>query len=128
MTSSPVTTQRPTGGKLRLMGLDDLDGRTNAARAAYALRDAIIADAGGAETLSALKLELIATVAVQTALLNDLHARLLSGDPHVQLSDLSTLTNTRNRTAAMCGGMTKMTKTLDLDAYMRSTYGNGGQP
>lgn len=108
----------PTSTKIRLKGLDDLDKRTNAARAAYALRDAIVDDLGGIDELSALKVELVNTVAVQTALLNDAHARLLSGDPGApSLTELATLTNTRNRTATAVG-FSKAVKTLDLKSYL----------
>lgn len=107
-----------TKQKTRLLSLDDLDKRTNAARAAYALRDAIMDDLGGVDELSALKVELINTVAVQTALLNDAHARLLSGDPSApSLTEISTLTNTRNRTATAVG-FSKAVKTLDLKSYL----------
>lgn len=119
---SPNTKTKPNERPLRLVSLESLDKRTNAAKAAYALRDAIVADCGGAAELSALKVELVNTVAVQTAVLNDAHARILSGDASVSLSDLSSLTNTRNRTATMVG-LGKASKTLDLDEYVSATYG-----
>ncbi len=106
---------------LRLVSLEALDKRTNAAKAAYSLRDAILDDCGP-DDLSALKRELVNTVAVQTAVLNDAHARVLSGDTTVSLAELSTLTNTRNRTAQLVG-LGKQSKTLDLDAYVAEKYG-----
>ncbi|MBP2444837.1 hypothetical protein [Rhizobium leguminosarum] len=116
----------PTSSKVRLQTLQDLDGRSSAYKAATRLRDDMIDDAGGVDTLSAVKLKLIESVATMTAVIDHYHALILSGDPSAPIAELATLTNTRNRTAAMVG-LGKLTKTLDLRSYMADEYGEGGR-
>ncbi|MBB2714078.1 hypothetical protein N2597_04345 [Rhizobium sophoriradicis] len=109
---------------MKLQTLSDLDQRTSAYRAAVKLRDEMVDDAGGIDTLSAVKIKLIESVATMTAVIDHYHSLILAGDPQaVPIGELATLTNTRNRTAAMVG-LGKSVKTLDLKTYMAETYGD----
>ncbi|MBY3302577.1 hypothetical protein HFO04_07175 [Rhizobium laguerreae] len=103
--------------KARLLTLDDLDGRTSAAQMAYALRDAIAADLGGMDSLSALKRELVNSVAIMSAIVTDANARWLRGEP-VSLAEIATLSNARRRDAQLLG-LERVAKDItDLDAYL----------
>ncbi|MCP8893919.1 hypothetical protein KYK29_03185 [Shinella daejeonensis] len=117
----PIAATKDTG-KLRLRTLSDLDGRSTAYKIAAGLRDDMIADAGGVDALSAVKVKLVESVATMTAVIEHYHSLILSGDTTVPLGELATLTNTRNRTAQLVG-LGKASKTLDLDDYVSQTYG-----
>lgn len=108
------------GGALRLLTIDALDGRTQAAKEARAMRSAIIRDLTGSDdetALSAIRLALVEAFAVQTAIINDANVRWLRGDP-VNLSEITTLSNARNRTATMLGLDRVMRDVTDLDSYL----------
>lgn len=120
--NKPPVNPPNAGGKLRLRTLSDLDGRSTAYKIAAGLRDDMIADAGGVDALSAVKVKMIESVATMTAVIEHYHSLILSGDTTVALGELATLTNTRNRTAQLVG-LGKTTKTLDLDDYVSQTYG-----
>ncbi|ACE92771.1 hypothetical protein RHECIAT_CH0003833 [Rhizobium etli CIAT 652] len=98
----PSKADRSSAGKTRLLTLHDLDGRTSAAQMAYALRDAIAADLGGLDSLSALKRELVNSVAIMSAIVTDANARWLRGEP-VSLAEIATLSNARRRDAQLLG-------------------------
>ncbi|WP_326912788.1 hypothetical protein [Rhizobium johnstonii] len=103
--------------KARLLTLADLDGRTSAAQMAYALRDAIASDLGGMDSLSALKRELVNSVAIMSAIVTDANARWLRGEP-VSLAEIATLSNARRRDAQLLG-LERVAKDItDLDAYL----------
>ncbi|MDR7219867.1 hypothetical protein [Aminobacter aminovorans] len=118
-TVKPVNAPPKGGGKTSLLTLSDLDGRTNAAKQAVAMRDAILNDLGGAEVLSSIKLALVDAVAIQTAIIEDAQVRWLRGD-EINLSEISTLTNTRNRTAQIVGLDRVVKDITNLDAYLAS--------
>jgi len=72
--------------KLRLVGLNDLDGRTSAARRAHALAAALTEELGGNPTTSqGAAIERAATL---VALAEDVRSRRLAGDQSISLEDL----------------------------------------
>ena len=89
-------------GKTRLLSLADLDRRTRAAQHAREVRNAIVADLGGEDRLSTLELLQAENAAVDAAVLRDMQCRWLKGEP-VPVSEMATIENTFNRTAAAVG-------------------------
>ena len=98
--SSPNASR--SGAKARLRTLDDLDRRTKAAQATFELRDSIATDLGGIERLSAMQRELVDGAALLGAMIKDLGANYLSGDP-IDLSEFMALTNAQRRLLADIG-------------------------
>jgi hypothetical protein len=86
----------PDRGKVRLLSLDDLDRRTGAYRRTAELIDAVEADCGGCDRLSTAERAIIRRVALAGAMLEDLGARWLAGEP-VDHATFSALTNTERR-------------------------------
>ena len=95
---------KPKGGngKVRLLSVDDLDGRTKAAQRARETQDDVLADLGGVENLSTLERLAASHVSVADAMVTDLGVRWLRGDP-VDPTAFATLVNTFNRSAAALG-------------------------
>jgi len=89
-------------GKVRLLTLADLDGRTRAAQQVRETRQAIAADCGGEDQLSTLERIAVDNVALLDALTKDAAARWLNGE-ELDVSVIGTLTNSFNRTAAVLG-------------------------
>jgi hypothetical protein len=113
-----------SSGPLRLVTFDSLDGRTNAAKEARAMRSAIIRDLTGDDdetALSTLKLALVDSVAITTAIINDANVRWLRGDPGVNLQEITTLSNARRRDAQLLGLNRTSKDITDLDSYIAST-------
>src|SRR5437762_12925757 len=67
-------------GKVRLLSLADLDGRTRAAQLARETRDRVCEDLGGADRLSTLQAIMADNVAVSAAMLTDMKIRWLKGE------------------------------------------------
>ena len=82
--------------KMKLRTLADLDKRTTAARAALLLRDAITADLGGEEALTAMKRAIVHNSAVLGAMLDDMATAYLAGEG-ADLSLYATLANAQRR-------------------------------
>ena len=89
-------------GKTRLLTFTDLDRRTRAAQHAREVRNAIVADLGGEDRLSTLELLQAENATVDAAVLRDMQCRWLKGEP-VPVSEMATIENTFNRTAAAVG-------------------------
>jgi hypothetical protein len=85
-----------TGGKVRLLSLNDLDRRTAAYRRTSELIEAIQLDLGGADRLSTGERALIQRAAVICALAESQEAAWLSGKP-VDAALLCTLGNAARR-------------------------------
>jgi hypothetical protein len=118
-TSEPDTPAKKAGSKVRLLTLDDLDGRTRAAQFVRETRERLIEDLGGQDHLSTVKAILVTRYSIAEAMLNDMSARWLRGDD-VDLNGFATLVNTANRTAAMIGIERKQRDvTPDLSTYLR---------
>jgi len=107
--------------KLRLRCFDDLDKRTNAARAAIELRDGIAADLGGYSALTAMQRALLQNVATLGAMLEDLAAGYLSGE-QIDRALYATLANTQRRLLVDLG-LERKSKDVapDLQHYLKST-------
>ena len=119
---APVTHAKPHGkGQIRLGSIADLDGRTAAYRNAMALREAICADLGGEDTLSSVKLKLIDSLVLLTAVIEHYHTAILSGDGSVDLQALNAATNTRNRTAQLVGMDRVQRDITDIAEYLKAT-------
>ena len=87
---------------MRLLSLDDLDKRTTAARQAFEFRDRLVSERGGEERMGTLKLAMLDSVALLSAMIKDAEIRWLKGDK-VDLSELATLLNARRREAQLIG-------------------------
>lgn len=103
----PVPSRNPNahfanGGKLRLLTLGHLDGRTLAARRARELIEAIQADLGGGDRLSEGEKQLVQRAAVLGAYIKSLEVRWLNGEK-VDLADYLAACNTQRRILATVG-------------------------
>lgn len=85
-----------TGGKVRLLSLADLDGRSTAAKAARALIVQLESDLGGTDRLSAGERVLVHRAAVAAAMAEHYEAAWLSGR-NVDITAYCTLTNALHR-------------------------------
>src|SRR5262249_21102030 len=90
------TRTRNRRAKRKLITLDDLDRRCRAAQRALDLQDRLVAERGGVEHLSVLRFEMARSVAVLSAMAEDMQARWLSGED-VNPTDIATLLNARRR-------------------------------
>lgn len=90
------------GERVRLLTLDDLDGRTLAARHVKDTRAEVIVDLGGEAGLSTLERAAVDHVSIMDALVKDAAARWLQGQD-IELSAITSVVNTFNRTAAALG-------------------------
>jgi len=108
---------RKAGPSMRLVTMADLDNRTKAAQVASSTKAAIVADLGGADRLSTLELIMAENAALTAVVLRDLHVRWLKGE-EVVMAEVSTLTNTFNRTAAALATERKPKDTLTIEAYL----------
>ena len=96
---APEVLAGSTGGagpKARLLTLADLDGRTRAAQAVSKTMSAIASDLGGNEHLSTGEQQIIKRVALTGAMLEDMAARWLLGEP-VDPALYATLSNAERR-------------------------------
>jgi hypothetical protein len=85
---------RPRATKLAT--LDQLDGRTLAAKAARDTIASIEADLGGRESISTARRAIIENAAVLGAVVQDMGAKWMQGE-QIDLQLYSTLSNTRRR-------------------------------
>ena len=69
-------------GKIRLLTLDDLDGRTRARQRAEELREHLISERGGAGQIDIMRMAHIDTWTVMTAIIEDQLTRYMRGDPN----------------------------------------------
>lgn len=90
------------GGKVRLLTLDDLDGRTRAAQQVRDTRAEVIADLGGEDHLSTLEHAAVNNAALTVAMVHDAGVRWLQGES-IDPGSVATLVNAFNRTAAILG-------------------------
>jgi hypothetical protein len=84
------------------MTLNDLDGRSLAARAAKALIEAMVEDMGGADRLSTAERAIVHRSAVITAMVEDMETRWLAGG-ELDVGAYSSLTNVLRRLLATIG-------------------------
>src|SRR5262245_20555641 len=93
--SGPDAAEKPAG-KTRLLSLHDIDRRTAAYRKTADLIDAIESDLGGSDHLSTGERQIIQRAALTGALLEDLEARWLAGEP-IDPALYATLGNAQRR-------------------------------
>jgi hypothetical protein len=107
--------------KVRLLSLDDLDGRTHAAQFVHDTREAIIRDIAGDEAqLSTLERVAVDNAALTAAMIRDAGVKWLQG-AEVDPAAVATLANTFNRTAAALGWQRRVKDvTPDLRDYLAS--------
>jgi hypothetical protein len=89
-------------GKVRLLSLDRLDGRTMAARRAHELISSIEADLGGAAQLSEGSRQLVQRAAVLGTYIESCEAQWLGGED-VALGDYLAAINSQRRVLATIG-------------------------
>ncbi|GEC15266.1 hypothetical protein [Nitrobacter winogradskyi] len=112
--------QPKPSGKVRLLTLEDLDGRTRAAQQVRETRAAVMEDLGGEDRLSTLERLAADNVALVAAMIADTGARWLQGE-QLDPSAIATLQNTFNRTAQILGWQRRARDvTPDLKAYART--------
>jgi hypothetical protein len=109
----------PDGRKVRLMTLADLDGRTNAAKAARALVADLENDMGGADRLSAGERALVVRAAVSTAMIEHIEATWLSGG-ELDVTAYTALVNVQRRLLTVGLQRRPRDVTPDLDNYVAS--------
>ena len=118
------TSETGSKGKVRLLSLDDLDGRTRAAQQVRETRQAILADCGGEADLSTLERIAVDNCALLDALVKDAAARWLGGE-ELDVAVLGTLTNSFNRTAAVLGWKRRPRDVTTLGSILRAGAANG---
>ena len=89
-------------GKMRLITLDAIDGRTSAKRRACVLIEAIERDLGGADRLSEGSRQLIQRAAVLGTYIESCEAQWLAGET-VELADYLMAINSQRRVLATIG-------------------------
>lgn len=105
--------------KVRLLTLDDLDRRTRAGQRAFELHDRLVSERGGKESMGTLRYAMTSSVAVLSAMIEDLQTRWLMGEP-VEPSAIATLLNARRREAEIIGiDPEPRDVTLDLRDHMK---------
>ena len=116
--TAAIPAEKPPGPKRRLKSLRELDRRTSAAKAAFALRASIIEDLGGEGELSSMKLAIIGNVAILGAALEDLAVSFLAGKD-TDMAGFATLANSQRRLLADLGLDRKAGEVPhDLKAYI----------
>ena len=107
-------------GKVRLLTLNSLDGRTTAAKAAAAQIAALESDAGGAERLTAAERALIESAAITGAMVQHVAASWLSGG-ELDVGAYTALVNAQRRLLVTLGLQRRPRDvTPDLDDYLTS--------
>ena len=99
---SPAATAPKVPGKLRLLTLSHLDGRTAAARRAHELIESISTDLGGGDRLSEGSRQLVQRAAVLGTFIESCEAQWLGGEP-VDLADYLAAINSQRRVLATIG-------------------------
>jgi hypothetical protein len=87
---------------MRLLTLDDLDGRTRAAQRTLELSDRLLIERGGIESTGELRKAITRGVALLTTMIEDAATRWLSGEA-VDPASIATLLNARRRDAELIG-------------------------
>lgn len=122
LAGKPADGGRKDAGKVRLLTLDDLDGRSRAAQFVRDTRQDVVADMGGVEQLSTLERIAVDNAVLTAAILKDAGIRWLKGEP-IDPGTISSLENTFNRTAAALGWKRRARDvTPDIRTYAASTY------
>ena len=104
--------------KTRLLSLDQLDGRTLAAKNVRTLIDAIESDLGGSDRLTAAEREIVRRAALASAMLENLEAAWLTGGG-LDVGAYTALVNVQRRLLTTVG-LERRAKdvTPDLERYI----------
>jgi hypothetical protein len=110
------------GHKLRLLTLDDLDGRTKARQRAEELRERLIAERGGIDRLDVMRRAHTNTWSMLTVMIESEMARYALGEP-IEPANVATLINARRREGEVIGAPEPRDVTPSLEQYaaMRQT-------
>ena len=106
-------------GKLRLLTLGHLDGRTAAAKRARELIEAIETDLGGGDCLTEGSRQLVQRAAVLGTYIESCEARWLAGEA-VELADYLAAINSQRRVLATLGLQRVARDVTDLHEYLAS--------
>jgi hypothetical protein len=112
--------------KARLLTLNDIDGRTTAARETRDLIAALEADQGGRDQISTARLQLIEAAGLTTAMRKDLGARWLAGE-QVDVTVYCTLTNSERRLYETSGLNRVPTDVTSLGEYLAAAIDQGSE-
>jgi len=105
------------GGKARLLTLDSLDRRTAAYRETRKLIDGIESDLGGRDHLSTGERQLVQRAAVLGAVLTDVEARWVDGEP-IDTAGYCAIVNAQRRVLETIG-LRRVPRTIpSLDQYL----------
>ena len=120
MQSESLPPSQPKGGgKVKLLRLDDLDGRTKAKRAAQRMFNELLSDLGGEEHVSAGQRAIAESAAVLKAMADDQGARFLGGEP-IDVTGFATIANSLRRLLCDLGLERKQRDvTPTLTAYLK---------
>jgi hypothetical protein len=128
MRSLKLRGRKVCGGKLRLHTLDDLDGRTMAAKRARDLVDGLVEDAGGADEVTVGQQQLIQRAACLGAYAEDIETRWLAG-AEIDAREFAAIVNTQRRVLVAVGLQRRARDvTPDLRSYVREKYGAVAPP
>jgi hypothetical protein len=105
------------GGKVRLLALDDLDGRTRAGQFVRETKEAVLADVGGEDDLSVLERLAIDNVTLTAAMIRDAGVRWLKGEP-IDPAAVATLANSFNRSADKIGWKRRAKDVTTLSRFL----------
>lgn len=120
--SGPEATDNSRDGRIRLRTIDDLDGRTRAAKRALQLVADLEADLGGPASLSTAQRELIRRCAVLGAIVGDVEAAWLEKQ-NADLSLYGMLVDRQRRlfeTLGLHEGRKPRDVTLDYDKLLEA--------
>jgi hypothetical protein len=107
-------------GRLRLLTIDELDGRTRARQITESICAKLIAERGGEDHIDLRRLKHCQTFALLCALVEHEATNFLLGKP-VDIATLSKLVNSRRREGEVIGEPTPRDVT-DLASYLRTNY------
>jgi hypothetical protein len=106
------------GAPAKLLTLEQLDYRTNAAKLAIQVRDSIVADLGGADQLSTLEKLAAEQASMAAAVVNDAYCKWLQGQ-EISLSEIATCQNAFLRVASSLGFSRRAKDiTKDISTYL----------
>lgn len=119
--AAPHLATAPASGKVRPLTLADIDRRTRAYQAAERLLGELVADLGGDANVTAGERELAQRAAVLGAMIEDIEARWLRGEP-VPLGDYLAAINCSRRLLCSIGleRRARQVGTVDPLAYAAS--------
>jgi hypothetical protein len=111
----PVRRRSVRRGKAYLKTLDDLDGRTAAAKVARKIVSGLQSDLGGADHITTGQKELVKRAALLGAYCEDCEVRWLRHEP-VDVGEYLIATNAQRRVLSTIGVATRVARQVEADA------------